>query len=67
MTPGCEIDVPVVEMERDVSGGVSKVPAYGYAVGLGEGGYGGDIEELACVELDAGEEEEGCCGCVEGN
>lgn len=56
-----------MEMERDVTGRVSEVPAYNYAMGLGEGGYGGDVEELAGVELDAGEKEEGCCGCVEGD
>lgn len=60
MTPGCEVDVPVVELEGDVAGGVGEVPAYGYSEGFSVRGYGRDVEELSSVELDSWEKEN-CC------
>jgi hypothetical protein len=49
--PHGEVNVPVVEGELDVAGGVGQVPADGYAVRAGAGGDEGDVEELAGVVL----------------
>lgn len=65
--PHREIDVPVVEAEWDVAGRVGEVPAYaGDAEGVGVGGDGFDVEELAGVVLDSGEEDESGGGGVLG-
>lgn len=58
--PGCEVDVPGVEVERHVACGVGEVPSHGDTVGLCVGGDGGDVEVLARVEVDSWEKEE-CC------
>lgn len=58
VAPGGEVDVPFVEGERDVADRVGEIPPDFYAVVLGVGGDGGHVEVLACVELDAREEED---------
>lgn len=62
--PDSEVDVPVMKLEGDVAHGVSEVPADEDAEFLGVGSDAFYVEELACVELDSGEEEDGCCGGV---
>ena len=57
--PGGEVDVPVVERELDVAGGVGQVPAdegAGRVTGIGQPL---DLLELARREVDAGQEDEG--------
>jgi hypothetical protein len=39
---------------------MSKVPAHGYSFTLCKGGYGWNIEELAGVVVNTGEQEDGC-------
>lgn len=56
--PAGEIDVPVVESEFDISGGVGTVPADGDAVRMRMLGDSLDVEELTGVVLDGGEEDE---------
>jgi hypothetical protein len=46
---------------------VCEIPNYEDGVGVREGGYGRDVEELAGVVLDSGEKDEGGCGGVLGN
>lgn len=65
--PCCGIDVPVVEFERDITYCVGEVPDYEDACCVGCSGDGGDVEELTCVELDSGEEENGCGTPVKGD
>lgn len=48
--PYCGVDVPVVELERDVADGVGEVEDYEDGVLVCEGGDGGDVEEGTCVE-----------------
>ncbi|KFY11221.1 hypothetical protein V492_04571, partial [Pseudogymnoascus sp. VKM F-4246] len=62
--PCCGVDVPVVQLEGHVADGVGEVPDHEDAAGLGVGGDRFDVEELAGVELDAGEEEDGGGGRV---
>ena len=50
--PSCEVDIPVVQLQRHVSCCVSKIPTNDYAFALCVGGDGGDVEELASVKLD---------------
>lgn len=59
-TPYGGIDVPIVKAERDVPDCVGEIPDDEDVVGMGEVGYGGDVEERAGVELNPGEEDE--CG-----
>jgi len=65
--PDGSVDVPVMELERHVTNGVGEVPDYKDRVRVGEVSDGGNVEELARVVLDSGEENEGGCGCVLGN
>ncbi len=58
---GC-IDVPGMQLQRYVADRVCEVPDYEDGVRMSKGGDGGDVEELAGVILDSGEEDEGCCG-----
>lgn len=58
-TPYCGVDLPVVEFKGDVSDCVGEIPYYEDAEGAGMGCYKGNGEELAGVELDPGEEEDG--------
>lgn len=60
---GC-VDVPIVELERNVTDCVREIPDYEDSLGVGGGCYGWDVEELAGVELDSWEEEDGCCWAV---
>ena len=53
-----------MEVQGDVADGVGEVPTDGYAEGACVGGYEGDVEELACVVLDAWEEEDSGAGGV---
>lgn len=52
-TPDCGVDVPVMKCEFHISNGVGEVPDHEDVVGVGKGGDGGDVEELAGVELAA--------------
>lgn len=66
--PHGEIHVPRVQRQRDIADGVREVPAnVRDAEGARVGSDEGDVEELACVVLDAGEEEEGGGGGVGGD
>ena len=58
-TPASEINIPVVQFQLDIAGRVREVPADEDAAGVGVGGDGGDVEELAAVVLDSGEEDQG--------
>lgn len=64
--PGGGVDVPVVEVKGHVAGCVCKIPDYEDTSGASGGGNGGNVEQLASVELDPGEEENrgggGVCG-----
>lgn len=62
--PDGEVDVPVVQLYRHVADGVCEVPADENAFSLCVGCDALDVEELAGVELDAGEEEDGSRRCV---
>lgn len=57
--PAREVNVPVVQLELDVAGGVGEVPADGDAAGVSVGGDGGNVEELTAVVLDARQEDQG--------
>lgn len=57
--PAREVNVPVVQLELHVAGGVGEVPADGDAAGVSVGGDGGDVQELAAVVLDTGQEDQG--------
>ena len=56
--PRGEVDVPVVERELDVAGGVGQVPADDGAGGVAGGGQPLDLEGLAGREVDARQEDE---------
>ena len=57
VAPGGKVYVPVVQLQRDVPGGVCHVPANGDAEGVRVCGDGLDVEVLTRVVLDAGEED----------
>lgn len=59
VAPCGEVDVPVVQLQGYVADGVGEVPADGYVEGLAVSGYGFHVEELARVELNAWEKNEG--------
>lgn len=67
VAPSCEVDVPVVQFEGDVPDGVGEIPAYYYAQAVAVSCDEFDVEELARVELDAGEEDQGGGGVVLGD
>ena len=54
--PGGEVDVPVVERERDVAGGMGEVPARQGADRMDRAGQAGDVHDLAGGVVDAGDE-----------
>ena len=56
--PGGEVDVPVVERELDVPGGVRQVPADDGARFVAGGGEPLDLERLPGREVDAAQEDE---------
>ena len=64
--PDGKVDVPVVQSEIYVAGCVCAVPADGDVKAVGVRGDGLDVEVLPGVELDAGEEDEGCGGSMLG-
>lgn len=66
MAPDGEVDVPVVEVQWDISGGVGEIPADEQAERVCVGSDGADVEELPGVVLDAGEKDEGGGGGVFG-
>jgi hypothetical protein len=51
--PGGSIDIPVVEIQRDIPDSVSEIPYDKDAQTTSGVGNGRNIKELACVELDA--------------
>ena len=59
ITPRGEINVPIMECQLNVSSGVREIPADEDVVSVCMGCYTGDVEELAAVELDARQEDEG--------
>ena len=50
--PSCEVNVPVVQLQRHVAGCVSKIPSNDYAPFLRVGSDGRNVEKLTGVELD---------------
>ena len=56
--PRSEVDVPLVQMERHVAGGVSEIPADVGAAGSPGGSDRGDVEQLAGEVVDRAEEHE---------
>ena len=54
--PGGRIDIPIMEVQGHIAYCMSKVPDYKDAQRAGMGGDGADVEELASVELDPGEQ-----------
>ena len=66
-TPRGGVNTPVVQGQGGVADGVGEVPDDEDGVGARVGGDGGDVEELAGVVLDAGEQDEGGGGGVGGD
>jgi hypothetical protein len=42
-----------MKVERDITGGVCKIPTHDNIFGMRKGRDGGDVEELARVEMDS--------------
>ena len=57
-TPAGKVDVPVVQLQLDISGCVGEIPADEDSAGVGVGSDCGNVEQLAAVVLDAGEEDQ---------
>jgi hypothetical protein len=57
-TPTCKVNIPVVQLQLDVSGCVGEIPADEDSAGVSVGGDCGNVEQLAAVVLDAGEEDQ---------
>jgi hypothetical protein len=57
-TPAGKVNIPVVQLQLDVSGCVGEIPADENSAGVGVSGDCGNVEQLAAVVLDAGEEDQ---------
>jgi hypothetical protein len=63
IAPCREVDIPVVQLQWDVTGCMSEIPAYFYTQRLAVPCYELDVEGLSRVELYAREKDErGCRG-----
>lgn len=56
--PGGGIDIPIMEVEGDVTDGMGEIPQDKYPLGARMFCYERYVEELAGVELDSWEEKE---------
>ena len=56
--PGCEIDIPVMQLEGDVAHGVSQIETDQSALLVGRSGQVRDVKQLSGNKLDAWQEAE---------
>lgn len=57
--PASKVDIPVVQLQLDISGSVSEVPPNNHAVGMSVCRNGGNVKKLAAVVLNTGEKDQG--------
>jgi hypothetical protein len=57
-TPAGKVNIPVVQLQLDVSGCMGEIPTDQNSARVGVGGNCGNVEQLAAVVLDAGKEDQ---------